>query len=100
MTAIGSFTKTGDDFTGSLQTLTVTATLHLIALDPGYPEGPNYRVKSVHDLDVGVAYSKHDQDGNPYISLAIDDPCFPSQLRATLWPPKQGVGPYILYWHR
>ena len=87
MSTIGKFKKTKDGFEGHISTLTMDCNVSLIHNENKKNEGsPDYFVKS-GQFDLGFARHTIAQgdDGQPYISVFLDDPSFRSPIWAGLF---------------
>lgn len=98
MTTIGTFTKTGTSFNGTLRTLTLDVKAKLIALDKTSDNAPDYRLVAAGNYEVGAAWKKVSQADRPYLSITIDDPSFPATVYARLIESDDGV--HTLIWSR
>lgn len=98
MTTIGTFTREGDTYKGTINALTLKAEASI------HPVGKKSREKHpdftvcTHDLDIGAGWAKTSKNGNEYLSIQIDDPSFPSRINARLV--KTGILTYTLVWNR
>ena len=99
---IGNFTKTNDgDFTGQLQTLTVSQNIMFIKVqDKGNDKSPDYKIVVDGSFqEIGAGWNHIGKDtGNPYIKTKLDDPSFPYTLWGALTA-NDDEG-YTLYWSR
>ena len=87
MSTIGKFKKTKDGFKGHISTLTMESDVSFIPNENKKNEGsPDYFVKS-GQCDLGFARHTIAQgdDGQPYISVFLDDPSFRSPIWAALF---------------
>ena len=98
MATIGSFTKTGDTYTGSVKTLNINAKTTIKAADKTSDKAPDYRVFS-NTTEFGAAWRKTSNEGREYISVKLDDPSFPAPIYATLVEAEE-AGNYNLIWSR
>ncbi len=86
MATIGTFKKSGEEYTGIFETLTI----------------PDYRVfqKNPHfNSEIGAGWKKSARDGSEYLSVSLDDPSFADKINCRLI----GTGPennYTLCWDR
>ena len=103
MATIGTFTKSGDTFTGSVKTLSINAKTTIRAADKGSDKAPDYRV-FCGAIEYGAAWKKTSSEGRAYLSVKLDDPSFPvpilrhpgrgrrrGQLQPHLVPPQRGL---------
>lgn len=98
MTTIGTFTKTGTGFGGTLRTLTLDVKAKLVALDKTNDNAPDYRLIVAGNYEVGAAWKKISQADRPYLSITLDDPSFPATVYARLIEGEDGV--HTLIWSR
>ena len=81
---IGQFEKQDNDFTGSIETLGLTAhDVHFEAVEPKNDKAPSYIVH-VGDSAIGAAWKKTSNDGKPYLSVKLDSPVFAAPIQAAL----------------
>jgi uncharacterized protein (DUF736 family) len=99
MATIGTFTKTGDTFSGTVKTLTISAKTTIKASDKASDKAPDYRVLANQTVEFGAAWKKTTAEGRPYISVKLDDPSFPAPIYATLIESEE-AGTYSLIWSR
>jgi uncharacterized protein (DUF736 family) len=100
MATIGTFKKSGNEFTGEIVTLSLQARNVRIV-----PEGratgenaPSHRV-FVGRVEIGAAWSKASNEGRKYLGLKLDDPSFTAPIFANLFDDEDGEG-YSLIWSR
>jgi uncharacterized protein (DUF736 family) len=103
MATIGTFTKDGETFTGTIETLTLKAN---ILIEPNAHKGdnaksPDYRI--VHHAqnfrsEIGAAW-KRSKDGAAYLSVSLDDPSFPEKINCRLVKTGSEQG-HTLFWDR
>lgn len=98
MAIIGSFSTNGNLISGSVRTLTVSMKARLVPIERTSRDAPDFRILSGM-AEVGAAWSKTSGDGEPYISVTLDDPSFNAPINAALWP-TQTDGDYDLVWNR
>jgi len=87
MAAIGQFKKTKDGFDGRISTLTMDCEVSLIPNEnKKNEESPDFFVKA-GQCDLGFARHTiaQGEDGQPYISVFLDDPSFVSPIWAALF---------------
>jgi len=104
MAQIGSFTRTGDGYTGRLQTLTLDAELTLVPVEATDAENaPDYRIHLGSDAkgsDIGAGWKRNGEKAGDYVSLLIDDPAFLQPIRANLFQSAQNGKSFHLLWSR
>ena len=85
MATIGTFKKTGNEFTGEIVTLSVQAKGVRIVPDTRATgeNAPSHRVL-VGRAEIGAAWTKRSNEGRDYLGLKLDDPSFPAPIYATL----------------
>ena len=99
MATIGSFTTGKDGYTGTIRTLTVNVKASIVANDRKASEGaPDFRIYAGR-AELGAAWKAKTSgdDARDYLSVVLDDPCFPEPIRAALFE-EDGVG--FLVWNR
>lgn len=99
MATIGKFKKTKAGFEGHISTLTVDCAVSFIANESKKTEdSSDYFVKS-GEYDIGFARHTiaQGEDGQPYISVFLDDPSFVSPIWAALF---EADGSADLVWSR
>ncbi len=98
MATIGTFTKSGDTFTGSVKTLSINAKATIKAAEKSSDKAPDYRVFA-GSIEFGAAWKKTSNEGRAYCSVKLDDPSFPAPIYATLVEGEE-AGSYSLIWSR
>lgn len=98
MATIGTFTRTHDGFTGTLKTLTFTASVTIKAVPSDNDKAPDYRVYA-DGIEVGAGWKKSSAAGRDYVSCKLDDPMFPAALHANLIAGENGET-HTLIWSR
>ena len=100
MATIGHFTKTGNEFKGSITTLSVQAKNVRMAPETGSTseKAPSHRL-FVGDADIGAAWTNA-SNGDKRVSYAVklDDPSFTAPIYATLV--ERDDGGFDLIWSR
>ena len=103
MATIGTFKKTGNEFTGEIVTLSVQAkNVRIIPEeDRANDNAPSHRV-FVGRAEIGAAWSKRSNEGRDYLSLKLDDPSFTAPIYANLFDDTviEGEDSYSLIWSR
>lgn len=95
---IGSFSKNGDSYTGSIQTLSLTAPLRLEPNSSTSPNAPDFRVKGA-GWEVGYGYQKLSESGVDYIAIVLDDPTLAHPIYASLFLNSE-ANEFPLVWNR
>ena len=100
MATIGTFKKTGNEFTGEIVTLSVQAKGVRIVPDlrATGENAPSHRVL-VGRAEIGAAWSKRSNEGRDYLGLKLDDPSFTAPIYANLFDEEDGES-YALIWSR
>jgi uncharacterized protein (DUF736 family) len=101
MATIGTFKKTGNEFTGEIVTLSVQAKGVRIVPETNRATGdnaPSHRV-FVGRAEIGAAWSKRSNEGRDYLGLKLDDPSFNAPIYANLFDDEDGEG-FSLIWSR
>jgi uncharacterized protein (DUF736 family) len=101
MSVIGTFKRTGNDFTGEIVSLSVQqANVRIVREDQrASDEAPTHRV-FVGRAEIGAGWTKTKRDNTgTYLSLKLDDPSFAQPIFANLWEDEQG-GDHKLIWSR
>jgi len=98
MATIGTFTRAGDSFTGSVKTLSINAKATIKPADKASDKAPDYRVFA-GAIEFGAAWKKTSGEGRAYLSIKLDDPSFPAPIYATLVEGEE-AGSYSLIWSR
>jgi len=84
MATIGTFKKSGNDYTGDIVTLSVQAKgVRITAQDKnGNDNAPSHRV-FVGKAEIGAAWTKRSNEGRDYLALKLDDPASPPRSTPT-----------------
>ena len=98
MATIGTFTKTGDTFTGAVKTLSISAKATIKPSEKASDKAPDYRIFAAQ-VEFGAAWKKISGEGRDYLSVKLDDPSFPAPIYATLIEGEE-AGSYSLIWSR
>ena len=103
MATIGTFKKTGNEFTGEIVTLSVQVQGVRIVPDTRATgeNAPSHRVL-VGRAEIGAAWSKRSNEGRDYLGLKLDDPSFTAPIYANLFDDTviEGEESYSLIWSR
>ncbi|RWF61281.1 MAG: DUF736 domain-containing protein, partial [Mesorhizobium sp.] len=77
MATIGTFKKSGNEFTGEIVTLSLqTKNVRIVPESRQVGENaPSHRV-FVGRAEIGAAWSKTSNEGRDYLGLKLDDPSF------------------------
>ncbi|MFT4075712.1 MAG: DUF736 domain-containing protein [Asticcacaulis sp.] len=84
MAIIGTFTASGDGFTGMLRTLALKAEIHIEPVESPSERGPDYRLL-VDGVEFGAGWKRISRDGErDYLSVKFDDPTWTNPVFASL----------------
>ena len=100
MATIGTFRKTGDEFTGEIVTLSVQAKKVRIVPTERRPSdsAPSHRV-FVGQAEIGAGWTETSQGGRDSLALKLDDPSFAAPVYANLVESDDGET-HRLIWSR
>jgi len=100
MATIGTFKKSGNEYTGEIVTLSVQArNVRIVPETKGNGDNaPSHRVL-VGRAEIGAAWTKKSNEGRSYLGLKLDDPSFTAPIYANLFDDEDGEG-YSLIWSR
>ena len=100
MATIGTFKKSGDEYTGEIVTLNVQAKNVRIVPDTNSSSdnAPSHRVL-VGRAEIGAAWSKRSNEGRDYLGLKLDDPSFTAPIYANLFDDEESDS-FSLIWSR
>ena len=100
MANIGTFRKTGNEYTGEIVTLSLQArNVRLVPETRATGDNaPSHRVY-VGKVEIGAAWSKQSTEGRNYLGLKLDDPSFTAPIYANLFDDEDGEG-FSLIWSR
>ncbi len=99
MAIIGSFKKQGEDFTGTITTLTLTSKVTFRPSQRDSEKGPQFRLFA-GKVEVGAAWTKSSREGKGYLSCKVDDPSFLAPIYCSLTEDGEAPGTYSLIWSR
>lgn len=97
MAIIGTFTKDGENFVGSIVTLALKAKATIQSVAKATDSAPDYRVFS-GGVEIGAAWSRKSQEERPYLSVKLDDPSFGGAIFCRLV--QRPEGGHQLMWSR
>jgi uncharacterized protein (DUF736 family) len=100
MATIGTFKKTGNEYTGEILTLSVQTKGVRIVPEPNRvnDNAPSHRI-FVGRAEIGAAWEKRSTEGREYLGLKLDDPSFTVPIYANLFD-DEGGDAYTLIWSR
>jgi len=98
MATIGTFKKTGNEYTGEIVTLSVQAKGVRIVPDlrATGENAPSHRIL-VGRAEIGAAWSKRSNEGRDYLGLKLDDPSFAPPIYANLFDDEDGEGSSLIW---
>jgi uncharacterized protein (DUF736 family) len=100
MATIGTFKKTGNEFTGELVTLSLKANnVRIVPEANRSGENSPSHLVFVGRAEIGAAWSKRSNEGRDYLGLKLDDPSLLAPIFANLFDDEDGEG-YSLIWSR
>lgn len=97
MSTIGTFTKTGDNYNGTLQTLAFSVKVKIVAVPKEADNAPDYRI-TASGMEIGAGWKRQSVGNKPYISVKLDDPSFASPVNGRLIDTEAGGA--TLFWSR
>jgi uncharacterized protein (DUF736 family) len=83
MSIIGTFTRDGEGFTGSIATLTVKTKASIVPVTKAADGAPDYRVM-VGSVEIGAGWSATSKSNKSYISVKLDDPSLSAPIYCRL----------------
>ena len=100
MANIGSFKKSGNDYSGALHTLSVQQkNVRIVAeCEVANDKAPTHRVL-VGSAEIGAAWAKTLREERDYLSVKLDDPSFAAPIYANLVADEDGKT-FNLIWSR
>ncbi len=100
MATIGTFIRSGDEYRGSIVTLSVQAKNVRIVPEEmgGNDKAPSHRLLA-GEVAFGAAWKKTSREGRDYLSIKLDDPSFAAPVYASLTETDID-GQYALIWSR
>ena len=100
MATIGTFKKTGNEYTGAITALSVQAKGVRIVPEANRANdnAPSHRVM-VGRAEIGAAWTKKSNEGREYLGLKLDDPSFNAPIYANLFDDEDSET-YSLIWSR
>ena len=83
MASIGTFTREGDNFTGTITTLSLKAKTVIKPVSKQSENAPDFRVYAA-GVEIGAAWSATSKANKPYLSVRLDDPSFAGAIYCRL----------------
>src|SRR4051794_15136831 len=74
---IGTFTRSGTTFSGTVRTLSINAKTTIKPADKASDKAPDYRIFA-NQVELGAAWKKTSGEGREYLSVKLDGPSFPA----------------------
>jgi uncharacterized protein (DUF736 family) len=102
MAIIGTFTKDGAGYAGSIETLTLKAKITFEPVERKSDKAPDFRVFHIAESfssEIGAFWKKTSKEGAEYLSGGIDDPSFAERINCRLVKTGSEQG-HTLYWER
>ena len=102
MATIGTFTKDGAGFAGSIETLTLKAKLTFEPATKKSDKAPDFRVFHLtgdFTSEIGAAWKRTSRENAEFLSVSIDDPSFAEKISCRLVKTGSEQG-HTLYWDR
>lgn len=97
MTTIGTFTRDGDGFVGTIATLAIKAKAAIKPNAKTVEQAPDYRIYAA-GVEIGAAWSRTSEAKKPYLSIKLDDPSFAGSIFCRLVTTDEGN--HLLVWSR
>lgn len=99
MATIGTFTENNGFYAGTITTLTLKADVVFEPVKKSSTNAPDYKLNMPGtDFEIGAAWNKTSKEGNPYLSVVLDDPSFSKPVLARLVAVNDSE--YRLFWNR
>jgi uncharacterized protein (DUF736 family) len=104
MATIGTFTKDGAGYAGTIETLTLKAK---ITFEPNARKGDNaeapdfqmFHITDAFTSEIGAAWKKTSRKEAEYLSVSLDDPSFAEKINCRLVKTGSEHG-HTLFWER
>jgi uncharacterized protein (DUF736 family) len=96
MATIGTFTKKDTTYQGTITTMSLKAKVNITPVERENDKAPDFRVYA-GSAEIGAAWSTTAKNGNPYLSVKLDDPSFVKPIFARL---VENDGNHVLVWSR
>ena len=98
MATIGTFKKTGTEYTGEIFTLSLQAKgVRLVPDLRASGENAPYHRVLVGRAEIGAAWTKKSNEGREYLGLKLDDPSFAAPIYANLFDDEDGEGSSLIW---
>jgi uncharacterized protein (DUF736 family) len=99
MAIIGSFSKSGDGFAGTIKTLSLKVKAEIRPSEKANDKAPDYRILS-GQTEFGAAWKKTSTEGRDYLSVKLDDPSWAGAIYASLLEAEDGKSLNLLWSRR
>ncbi len=99
MAIIGSFSKSGEGFIGTIKTLSLKVKAEIRPSEKPSDKAPDYRVFA-GQVELGAAWKKASTEGREYISVKLDDPTWAAPIYASLLGAEDGKSLNLLWSRR
>ena len=101
MAVIGEFATNGNGtISGNVRTLEASFRAQFNPIERVSRDAPDFRVTAGRfGAEIGAGWKQTSNDGEPYVSVKLDDPSFNAPITAALWP-GETEGEYALIWNR
>lgn len=96
MSTIGTFTRDGEGFTGTIQTMTIKTKTTFKPITKSGEQAPDFRIFS-GDVEIGAAWAMTSKADKPYLSVKLDDPSFSAPINCRL---VESGDKHLLLWNR
>jgi uncharacterized protein (DUF736 family) len=83
MSIIGTFTREGTNFVGTIATLTVRTKATIRPVEKTGDQAPDFRV-SAGSVEIGAGWTTTSKNNREYVSVKLDDPSFPGPIYCRL----------------
>jgi uncharacterized protein (DUF736 family) len=98
MATIGTFTKSGDGYIGSVKTVALNVKAKIVPAENDNDKAPNFGIFA-GTTQFGAAWKKTSNAGREYLSVKLDDPSFPAPIYASLVS-LEGSEEFAVIWSR
>ncbi|MBT3361582.1 MAG: DUF736 domain-containing protein [Rhodospirillales bacterium] len=93
---IGNFTKKGDKFTGTIETLSINKKVTVEATENPTENAPIFQIMAGKS-NIGAIWEKQKREStDTYLSVKLDDPCYAAPIYGVLHP--TSAADYDLIW--
>jgi uncharacterized protein (DUF736 family) len=83
MATIGTFTREGENYTGTITTLSLKAKTVIKPVSKVSEQAPDYRVFAA-GVEIGAGWSATSKANKPYVSVKLDGPSFAGAIYCRL----------------